>query len=81
MQSIWLAILMLGALNSFEWAKAARGCDGHCVRFVSAMALSLLMLSGFLLVFECRARYLFLYSLFFVAIAVSDPRSINEGSV
>ena len=80
MQSIWLAILMLGALNSFEWAKAARWCDGHCVRFVSAMALSLLMLSGFLLVFECRARYLFLYSLLFVAIAVSDSRSINEGS-
>ncbi len=36
----------------------------------AVMALALIFLSGFLLIFECRARYLFLFSPYYVLLAV-----------
>ena len=78
-QAIWLAVLVLACMNCFRAIKHNQSCEQSSMRFVAVMALSLLMLSAFLLIFECRARYLFLYSLFYVALAVAEPyRSWNK---
>lgn len=39
-------------------------------RTCSVMALTLIFLSGFLLIFECRARYLYLFSPYYVLLAI-----------
>ena len=78
-QAIWLAVLVLACINCFRAIKHYQSCENSSMPFVAVMALSLLMLSAFLLIFECRARYLFLYSLFYVALAVAEPcRSRNK---
>lgn len=61
-QVIWFAVL-LGALICV----LKRGYAG---KYVNMMGFSLLFLSGFLTLFECRARYLFLYSPYFILLAV-----------
>lgn len=59
-QVAWLFVL-IGCVLS--WC-VRRPTNVECV-----VALSLLALSAFLVVFECRARYLFLYAPYFVALA------------
>lgn len=41
---------------------------------VATIAVTLLLLSGFLLLFECRARYLFLYAPYFVLMGIAGWR-------
>lgn len=70
-QAIWVAVLILDSRNCIIWFREGRCQKDGPLGFVVISGFSLLMLSAFLLVFECRARYLFLYSLFYIAIAVS----------
>lgn len=81
-QAIWVAVLVLDVRNCFIWFKRARSQKDGPSELVAIVGFSLLMLSGFLLVFECRARYLFLYSLFYIVIAAScdNPSSARKKS-
>lgn len=57
-------VIWFGALIGIVLACAARRAD----RREAAVCCALLMLSAFLLVFECRARYLFLFGPWFVVL-------------
>lgn len=46
-------------------------------KYINVMTLSLLMMSVFLLIFESSQRYLFLYSLYFVAVACIGYNSFS----
>ncbi len=59
-QIVWLFVLVGCVLSWF----VRRPTNAECV-----IACTLLALSAFLVIFECRARYLFLYTPFFVALA------------
>ena len=59
-QGTWLAVLV-----GRTWLRGSR-----LRPLESPMQLALLMLVAFLLVFECRARYLYLFSPYFVLLGV-----------
>lgn len=61
-QIVWFMVLIGLALFCFLSKRASR--------FECVVMLSILLLSGFLLLFECRARYLFLYAPYFVLLGV-----------
>lgn len=69
-QIMWLAIL-LGALACL----LSRGPAG---KYVNMAAFSLLFLSAFLTIFECRGRYVFLYSPYFVLLAAVGWRQMVD---
>ena len=60
-QILWYLVLFGAVLGSIPRKKADQR--------VAAIAIALLALSVFLMVFECRARYLFLYAPSFVILA------------
>ena len=63
-QSLWMFVLIGMPLGLF----GIRTC-GKRLRHVAAMLASIIMLTVFLLIFEVRARYLFLYSGYYVLLA------------
>lgn len=69
-QVIWLAVL-LGAVIC-----ALRRAPGG--KIVNVMCFSLLALGAFLTLFECRARYLFLYAPYFVLLGVLGYRGVVQ---
>lgn len=73
----WLATLggcVLCLRRRARQAAPGAGCDGEAWRrqneVFAAMALALLILSAYLLVFECRARYLFIFSPYFLLMGI-----------
>ncbi len=83
-QILWFATLVGCASSALRRGRSVRsmasgevaiGADHIC----SVMALTLIFLSGFLLIFECRARYLFLFSPYYVLFAVDGL--VGEGSL
>lgn len=67
---MWLAIL-LGAFACL----LSRGPAG---KYVNMAAFSLLFLSAFLTILECRGRYAFLYSPYFVLLAAVGWRQMVD---
>ena len=59
-QLLWLAILLLGAVGAWRAGDARVDC----------LMLSILALSAFELLFEARARYLYIYAPLYIALAV-----------
>lgn len=68
-QTIWISILIGIASLIIRRSNPA---------YVNVMAITLLLLSGFLLIFECRARYLYLFSPYFVILGIIGWRSMIE---
>lgn len=73
----WLATLagcVLCLRRRSRQAAPDEGCDGEAWRrqneVFAAIALALLILSAYLLVFECRARYLFIFSPYFLLMGI-----------
>ena len=69
-QVIWFMVLV-----GIVPASIARRAD----RRLTAICLALLMMSAFLLIFECRARYLFLFGPWFVVAGTIGWRKIGLG--
>lgn len=67
--TIWLFVLIGILLNWLAYPKDYR---------VVILALALLMLSVFLLVFECRARYLYLYGSHYALLAILGWRTLEQ---
>ena len=74
-QILWIAVLIGCAVSARRRARylgmsgpneTMRSTNHVC----AVIALALVFLSGFLLIFECRARYLFLFSPFYVLLAI-----------
>lgn len=65
-QLLWLAVLFLGCVCAWRAADAGLDC----------MMLSILALSAFELLFEARARYLYIYVPLYIALAV---RGLGNG--
>ncbi len=76
--SVWISVLVLDVIKCLRFVLSKTCSNSKQSQVVATMALSLIMLSGFLLIFECRARYLFLYVLFYIAIAISEASSEAE---
>lgn len=68
-QLCWMFVLVGMCLN---WLKFPRSKTEYVV------LCSVFLLSVFLMLFECRARYLFLYSPFFIALAVLGWRNLID---
>lgn len=62
-QFVWLFVLSGCALGLLR----PRSTNGEAVAVASLLAVS-----AFLVVFECRARYLFLYAPYFMLVAARD---------
>lgn len=82
-QVLWFVVLLGCAASAFRRGSGP-AVDASDFRpstnlVCAVMALALIFLSGFLLIFECRARYLFLYSPYFVLLPIGGL--IGEGSV
>ncbi len=82
-QILWIAVLIGCATSARRRARylglsdpseTTRSTNHVC----AVIALTLIFLSGFLLIFECRARYLFLFSPFYVLLAIDGL--IGKGS-
>ncbi len=77
-QILWVAVLLGCAASALRRARGLRGLEARSLlgaeratsRTCAVIALTLIFLSGFLLIFECRARYLFLFSPFYVLLAI-----------
>ncbi len=77
-QILWVAALLGCAASTLRRARGLRGLEARGLlgaeratsRTCVVIALTLIFLSGFLLIFECRARYLFLFSPFYVLLAI-----------
>ena len=74
-QILWFVVLLGCIASCIRRARDAKAFEsGAPVRSTSracaVIALTLIFLSGFLLIFECRARYLFLFSPYYVLLAI-----------
>lgn len=83
-QILWLAVLVGCSASVLRRARDLglnRISNEECStsRICAVIALALIFLSGFLLIFECRARYLFLYSPYYVLLAIDGL--VGEGSI
>lgn len=83
-QIIWLMVLLGCAASALRRARGGAGAFANgdapsASRVCVVMALALIFLSGFLLVFECRARYLYLFSPYYVVFAIDGL--IGSGSM
>ncbi len=72
-QGMWIAILCLIAMNSFRQNKK----DNPTLYIAE---LSILAIFMFVMVFEARARYLYLYSPIIVAFAIAGLKPLLKGS-
>lgn len=84
-QAIWILILGCSVVACLHRRKS---CRVECVAekcgatgVFAVIVLSLLFLSGFLLVFECRARYLLLYAPFYLLLAIDGIGAIGDWTV
>ena len=70
---VWLALLVMIMLGSILAVR--RQEHGY---FAYVFGISLILITLFLMIFEARARYLFLYVPVFILLAVSQGCAISE---
>lgn len=82
-QLLWFAVLLGCAASALRHARSMKAANpgepSQSTNHICAtMALTLIFLSGFLLIFECRARYLFLFMPYYTLFAIDGL--IGKGS-
>ena len=68
-QVIWIIVLLLSVFGFFR----RKATKEECVTYVAVLGISL-----FLLIFECRGRYLFLYSPYYILMSIWGIQVIAE---
>ncbi len=72
-QILWFVVLLSCSTSALRRARSmrdAKQAENSTNQVCCVIALTLIFLSGFLLIFEARARYLFLFSPYYVLLAI-----------